>query len=212
MAPRERSALLVHAGGVAARIGAVAAISTIMAVGGSQRAEAHIVGIAEQVLQPVGALHALLPLLATAILLRQQPGFRLTRVVALALAAGLGCGLLPRVLAAPKLNEALALCVAIATGAIAAAGRPLPPWGLVVAVIALGFGLGCNLLSETGDALDLAMSLGGAFAGTLIALELAGAVVRPKPESLQGIGERIGASWVVAIAAMLVALSARGLT
>lgn len=194
-----------------ARTARAIAIGLIIAAALSQPAEAHIVGMAEQVLQPVSSLAAVLPLLATAILLRQQPGFRLSRALALALAAGLCCGLIPRLLAPAKLAEAMALCVAMAAGAVAAAGRPLPRSVVPGAVAALGFGLGANLLSETGEVLDLAMSLGGAFVGTLIALELAAAVARPKSDGVQAIGERVAASWVVAIAAMLVALTVRGL-
>lgn len=187
-------------------------LATGIAISVPTRAQAHIVGIAEQVLQPVTSAPALLPLIGTAILLRQSPGFSLTRRLALALALGLVVGLIPRLmLPAATANELLALVLGVVIGAIAATGGRTPELIRLGAVGTLGVALGANLLSETKETLDLVTSLCSAFAGTLIALEIAATLPGPHPRAWQTIGERIAAAWTVAIATMLVALAIRRL-
>lgn len=173
-------------------------------------AYAHTVGLAEQVLQPVSAVHTLLPLLATALILRQQNGMAITRTQAIALGAGLLAGFVAWNLIGQSPHwQVLTLTIAMALGTLAATGRTPATLNISWFVAALGVALGTNLLMEAHDPLDFTTSLAGAFIGSLAVLQIAVTLPSSTTGQWQGVGERIAGSWIVAIATMVVALEVR---
>ena len=187
--------------------------------GTAESAFAHTIGLAEQVLQPVSTVHALLPVLATGLVLRQRrsrllPGASpVPQPLVMALAIGLCSGLLVRHwMAAASGLPAAALVVAVVAGLVAAVGQPLPAWAKAIVTGALGFALGANLHTETDSGLELAQCLTGAFIGTVVVLHVLLSLPYPAGRQWQAVGERIIGSWSLALATIMLALSARGLT
>ncbi len=178
----------------------------------SNGAAAHTVGVAEQVLQPVTGVHTALPVLAVALILRQQERLTLSRDIAIALGSGLLAGFALWLVVGPSPRWlVLALIIAIALGTLIAWARmwALPFIPAIVAV--LGAGLGANLLTETHDAFEFTTSLAGAFVGTLVVLQVAVSLPRAVTRRWQAVAERIAGSWIVAIATLIVALEVRKL-
>ena len=177
-----------------------------------QTATAHQIGLAEQVLQPVSGALGLLPLLTAALLLRRQTDPSLTRPAALALAVGLAIGLCLRTwLTGTPLQPAVPLSIAAAFGLAAAAGLAVPSLAALIICALLGLSLGANLHSETNELIDLAQSLAGAWVGTLAALQIAVTLPQAGSRQWQAIGERIIASWSLAIATIMLAMTARSM-
>lgn len=186
------------------------ALCGVFLAGTSAGASAHQVGLAEQVLQPVTSAHTALPVMATALLLRQHDEVSISHKVVLALAAGLLAGLMFWTLIGQSARWPVApLVMAIALGALVAWGRTWSLTSLLVIVAALGAGLGANLLTETHDAFDFTTSLAGALGGTLAVLQIATTLPRSFARNWQAVAERIAGSWVVAIATMITALAVR---
>lgn len=186
------------------------ALGAVLISSMARNANAHTIGLAEQVLQPVTAVHTALPVLAMALMLRQQEQPALSRDVAIALAAGLATGFALWLAIGPSPRWlVVALVTAITLGVLTAWGRTWAAPFILAVATALGAGIGTNLLTETHDAFDFTTSLAGVFIGTLAVLQIAVTLPQAPARRWQAVGERIAGSWIVAIATLIVALEVR---
>lgn len=172
---------------------------------------AHDLSLGDQMLQPVMAAQSLLPLLAVALVCRQNTHIDIGRTLALLLGLGLCLGLAFRVYLAPL--EAVttpALVLAGLAGALAAAARRLPGGLVAVFVLGLGLAIGANVHTETTGWLDILPALAATFFATFAFLLLISETAQHIDHDWHAIALRIVGSWIVAAAVIALALSLRG--
>jgi hypothetical protein len=172
---------------------------------------AHDLSLGDQMLQPVMAAQSLLPLLAVALVCRQNTHIDIGRRLALVLGIGLSLGLAFRVYIAPADGAAaFSLLLAGVAGGLAAWARPVPAGLLVVFICGLGLAIGANVHTETTGWLDILPALAATFFATFALLLLISETAQHIDHDWHAIALRIAGSWIVAAAVIALALSLRG--
>jgi hypothetical protein len=156
------------------------------------------------------AAQSLLPLLAVALVCRQNTHIDIGRALALFLGLGLCLGLVLKLYLAPVDEmSAPALVLAGLAGSLAASARLLSPGLIAVFILALGLAIGANVHTETTDWLDIVPALAATFFGTFAILLLISETARPIHHDWHAIALRVAGSLIAAVAVIAVALSLR---
>lgn len=188
-----------------ARLSALALAATLPAIA---PASAHDLSLGDQMLQPVMAAQSLLPLLAVALVCRQNTHIDIGRTLAVILGLGICIGLTLRIYLAPdETGYVPALLIAALAGALAAFARRLPSGLVAVFVLGLGFAVGANVHTETTGWLDILPALAATFFATFALLLLISETAQHIAHDWHTIGLRIAASWIVAASVIALALS-----
>jgi urease accessory protein len=184
------------------------ALALTAIVSAAAPALAHDLSLGDQMLQPVMAAQSLLPLLAVALVCRQNTHIDIGRTLALILGLGLCLGLALRVYLAPaEAAYVPALLLAALAGALAASARRLPSGLVAVFVLGLGFAVGANVHTETTGWLDILPALAATFFATFTLLLLISETAQHIDHDWHAIGLRIAGSWIAAAAVIALALS-----
>lgn len=177
----------------------------------AQPVYAHDLSLGDQMLQPVMAAQSLLPLLAVALVCRQNTHIDIGRRLALVLGIGLCLGLALRVYIAPADGAAaFSLVLAGVAGGLAAWARPVPAGLMILFICGLGLAIGANVHTETTGWLDIIPALAATFFATFAVLLLISETAPHIDHDWHAIALRIAGSWIVAAAVIALALSLRG--